>query len=121
MFGKFEKPQAYFETGVKLSDLMGDFEKHIFLSNIPEITRKENKKSFIQFWLTIDKPYTSYQFKPTQKLIDAVNELMICVERDRIYFKVIVFDDCFHLYAQYNLIIGSRFLGKFDLSELPQI
>ena len=122
MFGKFEKPQAFFETGVRLSELMGDFDNHQNFSQIPEIQRKSVKyPSFIQFWLNVPDTNKSYQFTPTKKLIDAVESSMIACEYDRIYFSVIMRNnDTFDLYATYNLIIGSRFLGNFELSELPK-
>jgi hypothetical protein len=64
-------------------------------------------------------PYTSCYVAVTPEVIRLAASNLIVVDRDEIYFELIVHADDAYLYFKYNQIIGSRLLAILDLNTLP--
>jgi len=80
-------------------------------------------KSKISGYMSInfqpEKNYKTLYVKPSVEVIEVIKTHMLIINYDTIYFKVIVFDNkVTRIWAEYNQIIGSLFLGEFDYSDM---
>lgn len=51
---------------------------------------------------------------PSKEILKTIQNNMIYIDNDSIYFEIIEFENNYHLYAKYNQIIGSRLLAILD-------
>jgi hypothetical protein len=63
--------------------------------------------------------YTSGKVYVTSYTVELAEQHLIPIAYDEIYFELIMFDDCAHLYIKYNQIIGSRLMAIIDLATIP--
>ena len=57
---------------------------------------------------------------PSPALLDAIADNMLAIDRDSIYFHIVIHEDGQAVvYAKYNLIIGSRKFATIPASEIP--
>lgn len=63
--------------------------------------------------------FTSFYAETRYEVAVLIKANMIPVDYDTTSFKMIVFDDCFDLYIEYGQILGSRYLCRLPLDELP--
>jgi len=124
IFNQLEQTPAF--ENIPLSDLLSITGEHDTNPAKQETLTKKFKigGKLVQGWLNVSyrsdgKYMPSLDVVPSVKLLRYVNENMLDIEYDQIYFEAIPFSDgTMKLYARYNQIIGSRFLGWFDASEL---
>jgi hypothetical protein len=118
----FEK-KPLFENGTKFSDLFSNFTKRDTnpnKQNIAENSIHYGRPLKISAHITFQKNgYNFMNFVPSKELINSIQDNMLYIDRDSIYFDTVIFDNTFDVYANYNLIIGSRLIGTFNNSELP--
>ena len=77
-----------------------------------------SNRSYIQGWLCFsDHRGYSLDVLPSVELAEWIDENMLKIEGDRIYFQIQVREDGYFLSAYYNKIIGSRLLAIFPLTE----
>ena len=61
-----------------------------------------------------------YNVKPTDKLVELINNHMISVDYDQIYFTIMIYpDNTAMLIMKYNQIIGSRWIAMIDINSIP--
>ena len=97
-----------------------------FAELFPVLTDRRQAHAFgnsseISNWVQIREPakYSHTRAMLPQWLIDWLQENMLAVDHDSIYFQVIVRDDQHALVtAQYNQIIGSRWLALIDTNSV---
>lgn len=83
-------------------------------------------KATIGNYLEISKAQTAFrQFfnvKPTDRLIEIVNQHMISIDYDQIYFVIMIYpDNTAMLIMKYNQIIGPRRIAMIDINSIPDI
>lgn len=113
LFGKNTKVKTLFKV-VNVWDSSAIYDK-----SKDQIQEYKADSLTIQGWLRFSgHELDSLLIIPTKKLLGKIAESMLYIEYDRIYFEAIPFGDKVDLYARYNLIIGSRYLGRFNLAEI---
>jgi hypothetical protein len=96
----------------KFSDLFGNIE--------PKQNREFADKAVISNWLLYSDHHSEYR-APTEKTLEYVRNNMLPVDYDSIYFRVIDRGDNETLIvAQYNQIIGSRWLAFIKTDSVPR-
>jgi hypothetical protein len=84
--------------------------------------RRSIKGKTVSSYCTVSggEQYRSFSVKPQQRVMDYIGENMLDIAYDSIYFTVTIRDDGSALLAaQYNQIIGSRWLAIVDASTIP--
>ncbi len=80
------------------------------------------RNCYLTGWLSVsgETERRSFHVKPTEAVIACVRDSMLHGEYDRIHFEAVVWDDGRALVlAQYNQIIGSRYLAVIDAASIP--
>ena len=97
-----------------------------FSELFPELTLEKQEHPFqgsaVTNWIQI-RDRGAYRHKRAvlpQWLIDWCQENMLPVNYDSIYFTVTIRDDGALICAQYNQIIGSRWLALVDADTVPE-
>jgi hypothetical protein len=82
----------------------------------------EKDTALIYHWCRLPE-YKSVHVRPKDEVIDTLRQTLIDTgERDRIHFECIAHDNGYALItAQYNLIIGSRYLAYIKVDSLPEV
>ena len=64
--------------------------------------------------------HPALEIRPTPAVLEVIGREMLAIDRDRIYFEIITFDDgTSTVYAQYNQILGSRKLANIHTDTIP--
>ena len=84
------------------------------------------EKATIGNWLQVSKAQTAYNWsfniKPTNKLIEIAKQSMLSIDYDQIYFRLMLYSNgTAMLIAQYNQIIGSRWIAMIDINSIPEV
>ena len=124
MFYTFQ-PKPVFNGNTKLKSLFTITGKADTKPNGRKSLKYKTGALTVSGWLSFscrDGWIDSVDIIPSEKLLKAIQDNMLYIEYDNIYFEAIPFSEegKFSLYAKYNLIIGSRLLGWFKLSELGE-
>lgn len=70
-------------------------------------------------YVLVDGPeYASISAQPSPKAVEFIQNNMLVIENDLIYFKVIILDNGkSRVFTKYNAILGHRYLAGFDEDE----
>ncbi len=64
--------------------------------------------------------HPSLEIRPTPAVLEVIGREMLAIDRDRIYFEIITFDDgTSTVYAKYNQILGSHKLANIHTDTIP--